>query len=229
MSTKILLDVLSSGTWGTVGPHMMEAGTVLAEHLNMKHALITHSKTMALETLLRALEITCGDKVAVASYSDPIDSLTVAAVGAEPVFFDNIDEVNNVKAVISDGPINLANKDVILILNAGSDLKLDYSNAHAVVYDLDPYIGKGGAVVTNDWDCYCGAYAYHTCGRIIGGSSTTLQFDKIIGGDFRITEWHACLLKDALEKDVEIKPREFKNMKNQPFFSSSYFKKLTGR
>jgi len=208
---------------------MMEAGSVLAEYLNMKYALITYSKTSALEVLLRSLEITCGDKVAVASYSDPIDSLTAAAVGAEPVFVDNFDDVNDVKAVISDKPVDLKNKDIILIINAGSDLKLDCSNARAVVYDLDPYIGKGGAVVTNDQDCYYSAYSYHTCGRSIGGGSTTLQFDKIIGGDFRITEWHACLLKESLENAPESTPRKFKNMQNQPFFSSEYFKKLTGR
>ena len=238
MSSKILIDVLETGVWGTVGPQMKEAGNILAEYLNMKYALITHSKTGALEALLRAYEITYGDKVIVASYSDPMDSLTVAAIGATPVFVDAIspETVSNAKAIIIDGPCDgklaktLKEKNILCIVNAGADLKMKIcSCADAVVYDLSPYIGKGGAIVTNDKICYFGVFAYHTCGRSVEADSTALEYDKIIGGDFRITEWHACLLKEALTKTYEITPREFKDMKNQPFFKSDYVKKLTGK
>ena len=239
MTSNILLDVLSSGTWGTVGPRMFEAGNLLAGYLNMKYALITHSRTSALEVLLRAMEITYGDKVITASYSDPMDSLTAAAVGAEPVFADidyntgtispdsveaRIKSEVNVKAVIADiiggNPCDAAElarickeNDILFILNAGDGVGTMLngieicSYADAVVYDLSVGglldIGKGGAVVTNGQNCYYSSYSYHTCGRSIGGDTTALEFDKIIGGDFRVTEWHACLLREALEKAGE--------------------------
>lgn len=54
-------------------------------------------------------------------------------------------------------------------------------------------VGLAGAIVTNtreNWDLF---YAYHNCGRPFGEGST-LSFDAIIGGDFRIAEWQASLI-----------------------------------
>ena len=90
MSTqrKNLLEAVLNGAWGTIGPKSIASAELIAKRLNVNHGLLLHSASAALEAQLRALEIGYGDEVIVASYGDPIDSMTVAAVGATPVFAD---------------------------------------------------------------------------------------------------------------------------------------------
>lgn len=124
-------------------------------------------------------------------------------------------ENNAIKAVVADLPGGncfdicgiarvCAQYHVPLIVNAGSSLKTSFDGkpltayAYAVVCDLEPYIGRGGVVFTDNYDAYIGASAYHNCGRPIGAGST-LNFDDIIGGNMRITEWSACLIAPALD------------------------------
>lgn len=83
-----LLCSVTEGQWGTIGPHFLNANEVLAKHAGTAHALVVFSASAALETILRAKNIGYGDEVIVAAWSDPVDAMTVAAVGATPVFAD---------------------------------------------------------------------------------------------------------------------------------------------
>ena len=85
-----LLKVLD-GPWGTIGPEFLAANESLAAFAGSKKALCVFSASAALETILRAQNIGRGDEVVVAAWSDPVDSMTCAAVGAVPVFAD-VDE-----------------------------------------------------------------------------------------------------------------------------------------
>ena len=85
-----LLKVLD-GAWGTIGPEFLAANEELAAFAGCKKALCVFSASAALETVLRAHNIGRGDEVIVAAWSDPVDSMTCAAVGAVPVFAD-VDE-----------------------------------------------------------------------------------------------------------------------------------------
>lgn len=84
-------DVLTAvlpGAWGTVGPKFEEAGDAISKWLGVGYGLMTFSPSAALETILRSFNIGFGDEVIVAAWSDPVDAMVTAAVGAVPVFVD---------------------------------------------------------------------------------------------------------------------------------------------
>jgi len=85
---QLLKDVLNSGIWGTIGPKSESAAQLIARRVSGRYGLLTYSASAALEVQLRSLEIVYGDEVIVASYSDPMDVMVVANVGATPVFAD---------------------------------------------------------------------------------------------------------------------------------------------
>lgn len=82
-----LLSVLDR-EWGTCGPEFLNANKALAAAAGCRGALCVFSASAALECILRAENIGRGDEVVVAAWSDPVDSMTCAAVGAVPVFAD---------------------------------------------------------------------------------------------------------------------------------------------
>ena len=91
VKTQQEADVLTSvlpGAWGTVGPKFEEAGDVIARWMQVGYGLMVFSPSAALETILRSFNIGYGDEVIVAAWSDPVDSMVSAAVGAVPVFAD---------------------------------------------------------------------------------------------------------------------------------------------
>ncbi|MHB1154277.1 MAG: DegT/DnrJ/EryC1/StrS family aminotransferase [Eubacteriales bacterium] len=100
-----------------------------------------------------------------------------------------------------------------LILNSGDAFNILYNGmpltkyADAVICSLDASsalnIGNGGAVLTDNADIFTGASAYHHCGNSINVGSM-LNLKDIIGGDFRITEFQACLVAETIPETVEI-------------------------
>lgn len=113
---NILTGVLPN-YWGTVGPKFEEAGPAIAKWVGTEYGLMVFSASAALETILRGFNIGFGDEVIVAAWSDPVDAMVTAAVGATPVFAD-IDEktltlteatvapriTENTRAVVADLP-----------------------------------------------------------------------------------------------------------------------------
>ena len=84
-------DVLTSvlpGAWGTVGPRFEKAGEEIARWMQVGYGLMVFSPSAALETILRSFNIGYGDEVIIAGWSDPVDAMVTAAVGAAPAFVD---------------------------------------------------------------------------------------------------------------------------------------------
>ncbi len=48
-------EILSSHTWGTIGPVEAEASEAIAQHFGYAHCLLVHSQPATVETLLRSL------------------------------------------------------------------------------------------------------------------------------------------------------------------------------
>lgn len=222
-----LLCSVAEGQWGTIGPHFLNANQVIAKHAKTKHALVVFSASAALETILRSKNIGYGDEVIVAGWSDPVDSMTAAAVGATPVFADvnenspaltpaAIEKVITDKtcAVIADWPADVAalskfckEKNLYFILNAGDTWgavqndALIYQYADATFVDMSEgcalNLGLAGAIITDSEEDFNLFYAYHNCGRPLGDGAT-LSFDEIIGGDLRVCEWQACMIPGRL-------------------------------
>ncbi len=103
------------GAWGTIGPEFVNACKKVATRLGAGYSLVTFSVTAALESILRGWSIGYGDEVIVAAWSDPVDAMVTAAVGATPVFADvcpnapilspeaaRLRVTKNTKAVIAD-------------------------------------------------------------------------------------------------------------------------------
>ena len=92
------------------------------------------------------------------------------------------------------------------------------------------YAGMGGLVATDSADMMAGAFAYHNCGRA-PGDGCTLNFDDIVGGDFRVTEWTAGAALLLLEEKAFTSPapRPLCRMREQPLYGTDYFGKVTGR
>lgn len=85
---EILENVLISGVWGTIGSEFIKSCKYIADYRDNKYGLLTYSNTAALEAVLRSFGIGYGDEVIIASYGNPINSMTISAVGATPIFTD---------------------------------------------------------------------------------------------------------------------------------------------
>ncbi|MBQ4152880.1 MAG: DegT/DnrJ/EryC1/StrS family aminotransferase [Oscillospiraceae bacterium] len=107
-------------SWGTIGPRFVEASEAIAAHFSMKHGLLLFSVSAALETILRGWNISYGDEVIVASWSDPLDSMVTAAVGATPVFADVCPDTFTLSAAQLEGCLTPNTKAVIADLPAGN-------------------------------------------------------------------------------------------------------------
>ena len=83
-----LTAVLDTYVWGTIAPEFVKSMETITACAGAEYGLLTFSVTAALESMLRGLNVGAGDEVIVASWSDPVDAMVTAAVGATPVFAD---------------------------------------------------------------------------------------------------------------------------------------------
>lgn len=83
-----LMRVLRSRAWGTLGPETARFEEEFAEYLGSAHCQTIANGTVALETILRALDIGPGDEVIVPAYTFVATATAVIIVGATPVFAD---------------------------------------------------------------------------------------------------------------------------------------------
>jgi dTDP-4-amino-4,6-dideoxygalactose transaminase len=117
LKKEALNSVLTTDVWGTIGPKSVKSAAMIAKRVSVQHGLLLHSASAALEAQLRSLHIAYGDEVILASYGDPMNSMTVAMTGATPVFVDICLETATIwpedvkeavtsktKAVIADAP-----------------------------------------------------------------------------------------------------------------------------
>lgn len=248
------LEILDSGVWGTIGPESVKAAEMLAEYVGAKHSLLCHSVGAAYEAVLRHFGAAGGNAVFCGEVCDPMDPLTAVCVGAEPVFVPCKDGVMDAEALDEmlshtenarcvtvdcdpDGRIfAVCQKNGIpLVINAGGVFTKDLiQKADAVVYSLEEgseiFAGKGGFIAADNTEIYAGAFAYHNCGRGFG-AGCSLNMEAIVGGDLRVTEWTAAVVKYVLETGCfsTSAPRRSVCMADQPVFKSEYVKKQIGK
>ena len=115
---KQLLSILD-GAWGTIGPKSLEAAKALASYCGVQYGVPLFSASAALEAALRGQNIGYGDQVIVAAYGDPMESMTVASVGATPVFADIDPETLTLTAQTAEVQIGEGTRAVIMGLHAG--------------------------------------------------------------------------------------------------------------
>lgn len=220
MNAESMREALYSGVWGTIGPRFQEACIALGRKQGGAKALLMHSKTAAYETVLRALGIAHGDQVLCASCSDRMDAEVAAAIGAVPVFAQRpegkplspecaeaaLEASGEIRAVTLDYSEELdlpgmkrvcREHSCALILNAGEtlDIALDYDDIYAAVFEL----GICGAAATGSQEVYVSLFGWHHCGHA-PGTAESFSFDKILGGDMRVSEWQAIEAMEILKE-----------------------------
>jgi perosamine synthetase len=86
---QALSQAYENGSWGKYhGGHCEQLEHLLKTHHQVDHILLCASGTFAVELALRALKVTPGDEVLLASYDFPGNFLAVHALGAHPVLVD---------------------------------------------------------------------------------------------------------------------------------------------
>jgi perosamine synthetase len=115
----VLTSVLS-GAWGTVGPKFEQAGETIAKWLDVGYGLMVFSPSAALETILRSFNIGFGDEVILAAWSDPVDAMVTAAVGATPVFADICPDTLTLSAANAAAAVTEKTRAVIADLPGGN-------------------------------------------------------------------------------------------------------------
>ena len=116
-------DVLTSvlnGAWGTVGPKFEKASEVIAKWMHIGYGLMVFSASAALETILRSFNIGYGDEVIVAGWSDPVDAMVSAAVGAVPVFVDICPDTLTLSPVAAAEAVTAKTRAIVADLPGGN-------------------------------------------------------------------------------------------------------------
>ncbi len=86
---RLLLDVLRSGQWWSVdGTQVPAFESEMARLQGARHCCAVTNGSHALEIVLRALGVGCGDDVLVPAYTFMATASSVLAVGARPIFVD---------------------------------------------------------------------------------------------------------------------------------------------
>lgn len=123
---RAIIDVLRSGQWWSVGgnrvPQFEEA---FARFHEARHAVAVTNGTAALEVVLRALGIGCGDEVIVPPYTFIATASSVLAVGATPVFVDIEAHSLNIDPTKIEAAITPRTKAIIPVHIAGCPADMD--------------------------------------------------------------------------------------------------------
>ncbi len=123
---KALLNVLRSGQWWYVGGEQGAAAEKeFAASQDAKYAVACANGTVALEIVLRALGIGCGDEVIVPPYTFVATASAVLAVSATPVFVDIQGDTWNIDPLLIEPAITPRTKAIIPVHIAGRPADMD--------------------------------------------------------------------------------------------------------
>lgn len=123
---RLLLDVLRSGQWWSVGgKRVPEFEEAFARFQDAQHAVCVTNGTAALEIALRALGIGCGDEVIVPPYTFIATASSVLAVGATPVFVDIQPQSLNIDPAAIGPAITERTRAIVPVHIAGCPADLD--------------------------------------------------------------------------------------------------------
>ncbi len=182
-----LEDILYSGVWGTYGPLEKETASRLAAKRGFRYAVLTHSFESAVQSVLRALELSHEGSVAAPSEDAYLLALAKkAATDMDQTILPMTEDFDTLK------------KECPAALLPGADAVeiLSYGKIAAVVSDETVL----GAIFTDDRAFYERLFAYHFCGHRpeTGTADPNPDSGNIVGGDMRITEWQALAVCHTL-------------------------------
>lgn len=223
-----LLAALESGKWGTISPVSVAAAQRLAALAGTECALLCASPVAALETVLRALELSHGSRVVLPALCSPYLRTATEAVGASPVYADIGDDLH----IRPQSVAYLANADTSAVLVeelGGYPCEIDKIAAICAERDI-PLIdctpapiaaqlhqkptvtfadfgiaalpAQGAGAILCEKAYLEKVFAAHHCGNPLG-TGAALNAGICLGGDMRIDEWRSVLLLELLERAAE--------------------------
>lgn len=231
-----LQGVLESGRW-QAGPQVEAFEQAFARYQASPHAICVTNGTTSLELALRALGVGPGHEVIVPSYTFAATALAVMTVGACPVFVDADSETLNLDPAAVAAAVGEHTRAVIPVHVGGHPVDLDALLAVARVHGLAVVedaahahgaewrgqrigaagdcasfsfqtgksltSGDGGCLTTGDAELAKILCSLRNFGRATGGVL------ERVGGNHRMTEFQAALLRCGLERlDEQIERRQ---------------------
>lgn len=219
-----LQDTLDAHVWGTIGPESKAVANEFAELVGRQAALFCSSHAGAVETVLRALEISYGDEVIVPAYCSAFLKEAVEAVGAKCVFCD-VDALLTLDAKHLDFCRTDRTQAVFCEEIAGSVCDLEAIHRFTASHDLplidvcaSPYctrlhdkptvqyadiaiaalpVQNVGAILTDE-EFIGKLYAAHHCGNPYGHPGG-LNTGVCLGGDMRVDEFRCTLVRELIQ------------------------------
>jgi dTDP-4-amino-4,6-dideoxygalactose transaminase len=227
-----LLEVLHSGQWWYVGG---EQGSAIEQEFaafhDAKYGVACANGTVALEIVLRALGVGCGDEVIVPPYTFVATASAVLAVGATPVFVDIQGDTWNIDPVLIEPAITPRTKAIIPVHIAGRPADMDAvlsiaqkhhlfviedaAQAHGAEWrgskvgalghfgtfsfqaSKNLNAGEGGMIISNDEELADAAWSVTHVGRVRSGR---WYEHRVLGGNYRLTEFQSALLRTQLKR-----------------------------
>ena len=123
---KALLEVLRSGQWWSLGgTKVPEFEAAFAANQGTCFACAVTNGSAALEIMLRALGIGCGDEVIVPAYTFIATASSALAVGAKPVFVDIEENTLNLDPNLLEAAITPKTKAIIPVHIGGAPADMD--------------------------------------------------------------------------------------------------------
>lgn len=127
--------VLNHGAF-IMGPEINELESVLAEFIQVQHAITVASGTDALLIALMALGIKTGDEVITTPFSFFATAEVIALLGAKPVFVDIDPSTYNIDASQIESAITHKTKAIIPVSLYGQCPDIDAINAIAIKHNI---------------------------------------------------------------------------------------------
>ena len=223
-------DAIESGWISSSGEYVSKFEQKLAFECGRKYAIAVSNGTVALELVLRAMNIGYGDEVIIPALTFVAPAAVVRSVGAKPIFAD-ISESNwtinpeEIQRVITSKTKAIIAVDVLghpcdydKLLELGLPVIEDAAEAHGALYKGKQVgsfgiastfsfhankiitTGEGGCVVTDD-------ESLANQMRIIAGHGMTkerLYWHSVVGSNFRMTNVTAAIGLGQVERWKEL-------------------------
>ncbi len=236
-----IADVLNSGKWSRFASFEQRFSKEFAKFQGGKYAVCTTSGMVALFCALKVLKVNPGDEVIVPAFPQP-PALSICYDGAIPIFVDINQEnycidpdkvresiTKNTKAIIVIHTHNtVVDMDSIMQISKEYNIPVieDCAHGHGVKWrnsgvgyigDIGIFSfeqskamtsGEGGIITTNNKHYYQDLVALINLGR----GPDNKKNKKIIGWNFRMSEFHAAVLMAQLHRFPSQLEKKAKNM-----------------
>lgn len=122
---RLLRDVLYSGFWGGYSPRVKELEEAFAALHRTKYAISCANGTVAIETVLRAIGIGCGDEVIVPPFTFIATATTVLLCHGVPIFADIEPKTMNLAPAAVEAAITPRTRAIIVVHFGGRPADMD--------------------------------------------------------------------------------------------------------